>query len=72
MFIEPLTLNQQFQMAKFVFLQTSKGLGGDPNMLASTFTFEEPVVGPLAKDAFVSFGRFCHFDTAFPNWTPQF
>lgn len=36
------------------FLLTSKGLGGDPDMLASSFTFEGPVVGPLTKDAFVT------------------
>ena len=54
------------------FLLTSKGLGGDPDMLASSFTFEGPVVGPLTKDAFVTAIGSVDFDTAFPNWTPQF
>jgi len=54
------------------FLLTSKGLGGDPDMLAETFQFEGPVVGPLPKDEFVKAIGSVDFDTAFPNWTPQF
>lgn len=54
------------------FLVTSKGLGGDPNMLAETFQFEGPVVGPLSKNAFVKAIGSVDFETAFPNWTPQF
>lgn len=54
------------------FLLTSKGLGGDPDMLAESFQFEGPVVGPLSKDAFVNAIGSVDFDTAFPNWTPQF
>mmetsp|Transcript_10979 Transcript_10979/g.16816 ORF Transcript_10979/g.16816 Transcript_10979/m.16816 type:complete len:247 (-) Transcript_10979:233-973(-) len=54
------------------FLFTSKGLGGDPAMLAESFQFEGPVVGPLSKDAFVQAIGSVDFDTAFPNWTPQF
>lgn len=80
MFIEPLTKptipngkspEELITIAKR-FLQTSKGLGGDPNMLASSFTFEGPVVGPLKKDEFVSAIGSVDFDTAFPNWCPQF
>mmetsp|Transcript_33005 Transcript_33005/g.49861 ORF Transcript_33005/g.49861 Transcript_33005/m.49861 type:complete len:245 (+) Transcript_33005:95-829(+) len=54
------------------FLISSKGLGGDPEMLAESFQFEGPVVGPLPKDAFVKAIGSVDFDTAFPNWTPQF
>ncbi len=54
------------------FLVTSKGLGGDPDMLADSFQFEGPVVGPLSKDAFVKAIGSVDFDTAFPNWNPQF
>ncbi len=84
MFIEPLsgtsspngikdgkTPDELIAIAKR-FLVTSKGLGGDPNMLADSFQFEGPVVGPLSKDAFVKAIGSVDFDTAFPNWTPQF
>jgi len=54
------------------FLVTSKGLGGDPDMLAPSFRFEGPVVGPLPKDDFVKAIGSVDFGTAFPNWTPQF
>lgn len=54
------------------FLVTSKGLGGDPDMLHPKFTFEGPVVGPLSKDEFVKAIGSVDFDAAFPNWTPQF
>lgn len=54
------------------FLLTSKGLGGDPTMLAPSFQFEGPVVGPLPKDEFVKAIGSVDFDTAFPNWNPQF
>lgn len=54
------------------FLISSKGLGGDPALLAESFQFEGPVVGPLSKDAFVTAIGSVDFDTAFPNWTPQF
>jgi len=54
------------------FLVTSKGLGGDPDMLAETFQFEGPVVGPLQKLEFVKAIGSVDFETAFPNWTPQF
>lgn len=83
MFIEPLTdetstsksgkksPDELIAIAK-TFLVTSKGLGGDANMLAGNFQFEGPVVGPLSKDAFVKAIGSVDFDTAFPNWTPQF
>jgi hypothetical protein len=54
------------------FLAGSNGLGGDPTLLASDFTFEGPVVGPLTKDAFVKAIGSVDFTTAFPNWVPQF
>lgn len=54
------------------FLVGSNGLGGDPDLLAESFTFEGPVVGPLTKEAFVKAIGSVDFATAFPNWTPQF
>ena len=82
MFIEPVTAppsgidnskspGELITIAKR-FLLTSKGLGGDPDMLAETFQFEGPVVGPLSKEAFVKAIGSVDFDTAFPNWTPEF
>jgi hypothetical protein len=79
MFIEPLTEappngkspEELIAIAK-KFLVTSKGLGGDPNMLAKNFKFEGPVVGPLSKDAFIKAIGSVDFETAFPTWTPQF
>jgi hypothetical protein len=79
MFIEPLTEappngkspEELIAIAK-QFLVKSKGLGGDPNMLAKKFQFEGPVVGPLSKDAFIKAIGSVDFDTAFPSWTPQF
>lgn len=80
MFIEPLdnavpdnqrSPDELITIAKR-FLVSSKGLGGDPEMLAESFQFEGPVVGPLPKDAFVKAIGSVDFDTAFPNWTPQF
>jgi|AntRauTorckE5430_2_1112549.scaffolds.fasta_scaffold10963_2 hypothetical protein len=80
MFIEPLTTTAQegkkspdelINIAKR-FLQSSNGLGGDPNMLSESFAFQGPVVGPLTKDAFVSAIGSVDFATAFPEWTPQF
>ena len=54
------------------FLQSSNGLGGDPDMLSESFAFQGPVVGPLTKDAFVKAIGSVDFTTAFPDWTPQF
>lgn len=77
MFIEPLTETPGRSPEELIdiakqFLYTSKGLGGDPNTMAETFQFEGPVVGPLSKDAFVKAIGSVDFETAFPNWTPQF
>jgi len=79
MFIEPLTTPQDgkkssdelITIAKR-FLKSSNGLGGDPDMLAESFIFEGPVVGPLKKEEFVNAIGSVDFTTAFPNWTPQF
>ena len=57
MFIEPLTTPREgkkspdelITIAKR-FLKSSNGLGGDPDMLSESFTFEGPVVGPLKKE----------------------
>mmetsp|Transcript_2041 Transcript_2041/g.4807 ORF Transcript_2041/g.4807 Transcript_2041/m.4807 type:complete len:257 (+) Transcript_2041:100-870(+) len=74
MFIQPQSDKSSEELINIAkrFLFTSKGLGGDPDMLASSFQFEGPVVGPLSKDAFVTAIGSVDFDTAFPNWTPQF
>ena len=79
MFIEPVTTPQEgkkssdelITIAKR-FLKSSNGLGGDPDMLAESFIFEGPVVGPLKKEEFVKAIGSVDFATAFPNWTPQF
>lgn len=54
------------------FLATSGGLGGDPAMLSSSFTFEGPVVGPLSKDEFVGAIGSVDFAAAFPDFTSEF
>jgi hypothetical protein len=78
MFIPPppktegrLTSDELIAIAKR-FLVDSNGLGGDPKLLAESFTFEGPVVGPLSKDAFVRAIGSVDFRAAFPNWIPQF
>lgn len=54
------------------FLASSGGLGGDPTMLSSSFTFEGPVVGPLGKEEFLNAIGSVNFSTAFPNFTSEF
>lgn len=54
------------------FLETSGGVGGDPEMLADDFQFEGPVVGPLPKKAFVAALGNVDFASAFPDWQGQF
>jgi hypothetical protein len=54
------------------FLASSGGLGGDPAMLSSSFTFEGPVVGPLQKDEFVKAIGSVDFSAAFPDFKSEF
>ena len=54
------------------FLASSGGLGGDPEMLSPTFTFEGPVVGPLGKKEFVGAIGSVDFGAAFPDFTSEF
>ena len=54
------------------FLASSGGLGGDPTLLSSSFTFEGPVVGPLGKDEFVEAIGSVDFAAAFPEFTSEF
>ena len=54
------------------FLASSGGLGGDPEMLSPTFTFEGPVVGPLGKKEFVNAIGSVDFGAAFPDFTSEF
>ncbi len=54
------------------FLASSGGLGGDPEMLSPSFTFEGPVVGPLGKREFVDAIGSVDFSTAFPDFQSEF
>ncbi len=54
------------------FLASSGGLGGDPEMLSPSFTFEGPVVGPLGKQEFVDAIGSVDFSTAFPDFQSEF
>lgn len=54
------------------FLASNGGLGGDPAMLSSSFTFEGPVVGPLSKEEFVKAIGSVDFAAAFPNFVSEF
>merc|ERR1740139_1991810 len=54
------------------FLASKGGLGGDPVMLSSSFTFEGPVVGPLSKEEFVGAIGSVDFKAAFPDFTSEF
>lgn len=54
------------------FLASNGGLGGDPDMLSPSFTFEGPVVGPLSKTEFVGAIGSVDFNAAFPNFTSEF
>merc|ERR1740136_531753 len=54
------------------FLASKGGLGGDPAMLSSSFTFEGPVVGPLSKQEFVTAIGRVDFSVAFPDYKNEF
>ena len=54
------------------FLESRGGLGADPELLAESFQFEGPVVGPLSKKEFGdALGR-VDFDAAFPDFQGEF
>ena len=54
------------------FLETSRGVGGDPDLLSEEFKFEGPVVGPFSKSEFVAALSNVDFDAAFPDFNPEF
>lgn len=54
------------------FLASSGGLGGDPELLSPSFTFEGPVVGPLGKQEFVEAIGSVDFKAAFPDFQSEF
>jgi len=66
-----LSPNEMILIAKR-FLASKGGLGGDPEMLSGTFTFEGPVVGPLSKKEFVDAIGSVDFNAAFPDFTSEF
>eukprot|EP00967_Tisochrysis_lutea_P156796 scaffold316771_cov28-Tisochrysis_lutea.AAC.1 len=59
------------ELAK-AFLLSHSGLGGDPALMAESFQFSGPVVGPLSKDAFLKAIGGVDFATAFPDFNPEF
>ena len=67
----PLSADEMIALSK-TFLRSRGGLGADPELLADTFEFEGPVVGPLSKDAFVKALSSVDFDAAFPDFQGEF
>jgi hypothetical protein len=67
----PIPPNKLIELTKR-FLASRSGLGADPDLLSEDFQFFGPVVGPLTKKAFVQAIGSVDFDTAFPNFTPEF
>jgi len=67
----PLSSDEMIDLSK-TFLLSRGGLGADPELLASSFQFEGPVVGPLSKDAFTKALGSVDFDAAFPDFQGEF
>ena len=61
----PLSADEMITLSK-KFISSRGGLGADPELLAESFVFEGPVVGPLDKQAFVDAIGSVDFDKAFP------
>ena len=61
----PLSADEMIMLSK-KFISSRGGLGADPALLAESFVFEGPVVGPLDKQAFVDAIGSVDFDKAFP------
>ena len=61
----PLSADEMITLAKR-FISSRGGLGADPELLAESFVFEGPVVGPIDKQAFVDAIGTVDFDKAFP------
>jgi len=76
---EGLLKEQNFPLAPAELIQKSKnflesrgGFGADPALLADSFQFFGPVVGPLTKDAFVTAIGGVDMKTAFPDFQGEF
>ena len=54
------------------FLESRGGFGADEALLADSFEFVGPVVGPLSKAAFVNAIGSVDIDKAFPDFQGQF
>ena len=54
------------------FLMSRGGFGADPDLLASSFKFVGPVVGPLSKDEFVGAIGSVDIETGFPDFQGEF
>jgi len=54
------------------FLESRGGFGADEALLADSFEFVGPVVGPLSKSAFVNAIGSVDIDKAFPDFQGQF
>jgi hypothetical protein len=54
------------------FLASRGGFGADPELLAESFSFIGPVVGPLSKEAFLGAISSVDIATGFPDFDPQF
>jgi len=67
----PLPPEQLISLAK-QFLASRGGFGADPNLMADSFIFAGPVVGPLSKEAFVSAISSVDIATGFPDFNPEF
>ena len=67
----PLSADEMITLSK-QFISSRGGLGADPELLAESFVFEGPVVGPLDKQAFVDAIGSVDFDKAFPDFQGEF
>jgi len=54
------------------FLMSRGGFGADPDLMAESFKFAGPVVGPLSKDAFVAAISSVDIKSGFPDFNPEF
>ena len=48
------------------------GFGADPELMAESFNFAGPVVGPLSKDAFLAAISGVDIGAGFPDFNPEF
>ena len=67
----PLGPDELITLAKG-FLESRGGFGADPDLLAESFEFIGPVVGPLSKDAFVNAIGSVDVKAGFPDFQGEF